>query len=428
MSTKGNNKPPPQPKTPTTPPTQQTNANKRGGGSAKKDSPSPAKKKAKRGQPQPSPNTGEGEHKNKKEESGSCSEPRRITIVVSSNDDPKFSQDDARCVIKLASYLHDINGEHSTSETRIKSAIEEAARAVFSFTVKKQVKWGAFVRAVLSERAGSESDFLKQYLRKMSNPERRAIRYESDVESLWTAINKTVDTYAWLAGLCNVGMHPAEDIKIDMLYGSVPYEIGRTARIVANRSQDPVLVKNAIKVSLESADDVGSWLIGARGGSTHPIYEPRAGGVSSGYEQHSHNRDCPIGSDYDHRPPSVQGEVCFNCQQAGHIAYNCPFAVSIEEQNAPPAPQWPLGSWQWNSQQASQQQPEALGAWEYSTQEEPAQFHTPQAAYAYQNSDSASASAFQPQPLHSDRADKAPMQRVIFTPAVHTPQSGARLH
>ena len=104
----------------------------------------------------------------------------------------------------------------------------------------------------------------------MSNPERRAIRYESDVDSLWTAINKTVDTYAWLAGLCNVGMHPAEDIKIDMLYGSVPYEIGRTSRIVANRSQDPVVVKNAIRVSLESADDVGSWLIGARGGEYTP--------------------------------------------------------------------------------------------------------------------------------------------------------------
>ena len=111
MPTKGNNKPPPpsktpkpppQPKTPTTPPTQQTN--KRGDGSAKKDSYSP-KKKAKQGQPQPSPNTGKGRHKNKKEESGSdmygeeagaAAEPRRITIVVSSNDDPKFSQDDAR--------------------------------------------------------------------------------------------------------------------------------------------------------------------------------------------------------------------------------------------------------------------------------------------------------------------------------------------
>jgi hypothetical protein len=362
------------------------------------------------------------------EEAGAAAEPRRITIVVSSNDDPKFPQDDARCEIKLASYLHDINEEHSTSATRIKSSIEGAVRGVFSSTVKTEVEWGAFVRAVLSERAGSESDFLKQYLRKMSNPERRAIRYESDVDSLWTAINKTVDTYAWLAGLCNVGMHPAEDIKIDMLYGSVPYEIGRTARIVANRSQDPVLVKNAIKVSLESADDVGSWLIGARGGRTHPIYEPRAGGVSSAYEQHSQNRDSPIGSDYDHRPPSVQGEVCFNCQQVGHIAYNCPFAVSIEEQNAP---QWPLGSWQWNSQQASQQQPEALGAWEYSTQEEPAQFHTPQATYAYQYTDSASASAFQPQPDRADEtrgAPPAPIQGVIFTPAVHTPQLGARLH
>jgi hypothetical protein len=258
MPTKGNNKPPPpsktpkpppQPKTPTTPPTQQTN--KRGGGSAKKDSPSPAKKKAKQGQPQPSPNTGKGGHKNKKEESGSdmygeeagtAAEPRRITIVVSSNDDPKFPQDDARCEIKLASYLHDINEEHSTSATRIKSSIEGAVRGVFSSTVKTEVEWGAFVRAVLSERAGSESDFLKQYLRKMSNPERRAIRYESDVDSLWTAINKTVDTYAWLAGLCNVGMHPAEDIKIDMLYGSVPYEIYRTAPI---NSRQPITGSSA---------------------------------------------------------------------------------------------------------------------------------------------------------------------------------------
>jgi hypothetical protein len=277
-----------------------------------------------------------------------ASAPQTVVVHVNKNDDPKFSNDAAGDVLQLGQYLFDIFGEYDNPKERIVKAFEGASKNVFSSSLKTQHTYGAFVREVLKERASTTENFLRQYMHRMGRPVRNSLQYESDVDSLWTTVNKTVKTYEWLAGLCEVGMNPANDIKIEMLFASIPTHIEEQARLVSIRSTDPEVVKNSIKASLIAANNKDARSITRRWPSNNSGHQ----NDDSAAAMFDHNGDA---DDMHHNAAAMfqnnmgnggpralpnnygqqqhpRGTQCYACGQDGHQAKQCPNRLPMQNQ------------------------------------------------------------------------------------------------
>ena len=250
-------------------------------------------------------------------------------------------------MLQLGQYLFDIFGEHDTSKERVVKAFEGASKNVFSSSLKTQHTYGDFVREVLKERASNTGNFLRQYMRRMDTPQRNNLQYESDVDSLWTRVNKTVKTYEWLAELCGVGMNPANDIKIEMLFASIPIYIEEQARLVSIRSNDPEVVKNSIKAALiannnrDARSNTRRWTSSNNG----PQHNDSAAAM---FDQHGDNNmqhnaaamlqnnmgnGGPWSPNNNHgRQHDPRSTKCYACGQDGHQAKQCPNKLSMQNQ------------------------------------------------------------------------------------------------
>lgn len=274
--------------------------------------------------------------------------PQTVVVHVNKNDEPKFSNDAAGDVLQLGQYLFDIFGEYDTSKERIVKAFEGASKNVFSSSLKTQPTYAAFVREVLIERAGKTDDFLRQYMRRMNNPQRTNLQYESDVDSLWTTVNKTVKTYEWLAGLCEVGMNPANDIKIEMLFASIPAHIEEGARLVSIRSHNPDIVKNAIKAALidtnnkDARSHTRRWPSNNSGpqhnASAAALFDPHGDANNMHHNAAAMlQNNMGIGGSWNSttsygRQQHPRLTQCYACGQDGHQAKQCPNKLPMQNQ------------------------------------------------------------------------------------------------